>query len=250
LIEVSGFHKSYREIVAVSGLSFRVQSGEILGLVGPNGAGKTTTLRALSGIIHPTKGEVCLGGHDVVKAPMRAKQNLAYIPDDPKLFDALTIWEHLQFAASAHGISDYTERAESLMEAFQLTEKRDALASELSRGMRQKVAVCCGYLHEPSAILYDEPIAGLDPRGIRTLKASMAERAESGAALIVSSHMLSLVEDLCTHLLILHRGQRLFFGTVDEARDAYSELGDDDSLEEIFFRATEGPDIKTGTDEA
>lgn len=239
MIEVEGFYKSYRNVIAVEDLSFSVGPGEVLGLVGPNGAGKTTTLRALAGIIAPTRGRMAVSGFDVVRQSVDAKRQLAYVPDDPKLFDSLTIWEHLEFTASAYGMRDYHERAEDLLEAFDLLDKRGVLAQELSRGMRQKTAVCCAYLHEPSAILFDEPMVGLDPRGMRTIRESMHSRASAGAAVIISSHMLSLVEDLCTHLLILHNGKRLFLGSIDEARTVYGDFEGDDSLEELFFRATE-----------
>lgn len=240
MIVVENYHKTYRETVAVAGLSVRVEPGQIVGLVGPNGAGKTTTMRAIAGIIPPTQGRLLVCGHDVAAEPVAAKSRLAYIPDDPKLFDALTVWEHLQFIASAYNVPAYEERGRALLELFELTEKKDAMTQELSRGMRQKVAICCGYLHEPAAILFDEPLTGLDPRGIRTLKSSIVEKARAGAAVVISSHLLSLVEDLCTHLLILNRGRALFTGPVSEARAAYAGLSGEASLEEIFFRATEG----------
>ena len=239
MIHVQEYHKAYRETIAVDGLSFEVPAGAIFGLVGPNGAGKTTTLRALAGIIRPTRGRLWVAGHDVVNDPVAAKRELAYIPDDPKLFDALTIWEHLQFIASAYRVADFAPKGEALLRQFELEEKRNTMAQELSRGMRQKVAICCAYLHDPRAILFDEPLTGLDPYAIRTLKASIAERAAGGAAVMVSSHLLSLVEDLCTHLLILNRGKCLFSGTLDEARSRYAGLQGDASLEEVFFRATE-----------
>lgn len=243
MINVVGFEKAYQSTLAVSGLSFEVKPGDILGLVGPNGAGKTTTMRAISGIIPPTRGTISVGTHDVVNDPVAAKRLLAYVPDDPKLFDALTVWEHLEFIASAYKVRDFEPRAESLLARFELTEKRDALASELSRGMRQKTAVCCAYLHEPKAVLLDEPLTGLDPRGIRTMNETVREMAAAGAAFIISSHLLSLVENLCNRLMILHKGNRLFFGDIGEARAAFAaESGStgDGTLEDVFFRATEG----------
>jgi ABC-2 type transport system ATP-binding protein len=239
VIRVIDYHKAYRETVGVDGLSFEVPPGAILGLVGPNGAGKTTTLRALAGIIRPTRGRLFVAGHDVVADPVAAKRELAYVPDDPKLFDALTVWEHLQFMAAAYRVAEFEPKGEALLRQFELTEKRNTMAQELSRGMRQKVAICCAYLHEPRAILFDEPLTGLDPYAIRTLKASIAERAAGGASVMVSSHLLSLVEDLCTHLLILNRGKCLFSGTLDEARAQYAGLEGDASLEDVFFRATD-----------
>lgn len=248
MIEVKDFHKAYRGTVAVEALSFDVQPGQVLGLLGPNGAGKTTTMRAIAGVIPPTRGKLLIEGHDVSIEPVSAKRLLAYVPDDPKLFDALTVWEHLQFIAAAYRVTDFEADATTLLDQFELTPKRDALAQELSRGMRQKVAICCAYLHNPRAILFDEPITGLDPHGIRTMKASIRQRAAAGAAVIVSSHLLSLIQDLCTHLLILHHGRRIFFGHVEDAKTAFAAAGGDASLEEMFFRATEGDvaDITSG----
>jgi ABC-2 type transport system ATP-binding protein len=237
LIQVRDFHKSYRETVAVAGLSFEVAAGEVLGLVGPNGAGKTTTLRAIAGILPPTQGRLAVGGFDIAVDPLAAKAQLAYVPDDPKLFESLTVWEHLEFVAAAYRVGDFAPKAEALLRQFELDQKRGTLAQELSRGMRQKAAICCAYLHEPKAILLDEPLTGLDPQGIRTMKESVVERARAGAAVIVSSHLLALVEDVCTHLLILDRGKRIYFGRIEEARATFAEAGVSASLEEVFFRA-------------
>jgi ABC-2 type transport system ATP-binding protein len=239
VIQVVDFHKTYRDLTAVAGLSFHVAAGAVMGLVGPNGAGKTTTLRALAGIIPPTRGRLAVAGHDVVADPVEAKRALAYVPDDPRLFDALTVWEHFEFIGAAYDVKDYQPKAEEFLERFELTEKRDTITQELSRGMRQKVAVACAYLHDPRVILFDEPLTGLDPHGIRTLKASIKERAAAGAAIVVSSHLLSLVEDLCSDLLILRKGQSLFLGPVSEARARFSALGEGATLEEVFFRALE-----------
>jgi ABC-2 type transport system ATP-binding protein len=238
-IAVQEFHKTYGETVAVAGVTFSVAPGEILGLIGPNGAGKTTTLRALAGILQPTRGRLAIAGHDLARAPVPAKAALAYVPDDPKLFDRLTVWEHFRFIAAAYRLHGWEARAEELLTRFELTEKRDALASELSRGMRQKTAICCGYLHDPEAVLLDEPLTGLDPRGIRTMKDSIQELAARGTAFIVSSHLLALVEDLCTSLLVLHRGRQLLHGRLADLRGQIAESGKQETLEELFFRLTE-----------
>ena len=240
MIQVVDYHKTYRDLTAVAGLSFEVRDGSILGLVGPNGAGKTTTLRALAGIIPPTRGRLIVAGHDIVADPIAAKRQLAYIPDDPKLFDSLTVWEHFEFIASAYRVEQFESKAEHYLELFELAEKRNTISSELSRGMRQKVAVACAYLHDPAVLLFDEPLTGLDPQGIRTLKKTILDRAAAGASIIVSSHLLSLVEDLCSDLLILQKGRALFCGPIEEARATFSKLGQDASLEEVFFRAIEG----------
>ncbi len=238
-IVVDQFHKSYDRTIAVQGVSFSVAPGEILGLVGPNGAGKTTTMRAIAGILSPSKGRLLVNGHDLARDPVAAKAALAYVPDDPNLFESLTVWEHLRFIASAYRVNGWSPIAETLLDQFELTGKRDAPVSELSRGMRQKVAICCGYLHDPKAILLDEPLTGLDPRGIRTMQASIRQRAEAGAAVMVSSHLLSLVEDLCTSILILHHGQMLLHGSLASLRREIDESGQAETLETLFFRLTE-----------
>jgi ABC-2 type transport system ATP-binding protein len=241
LIVVDDFHKAYGRTLAVAGVSFALQPGDILGLIGPNGAGKTTTLRALSGIIHPSQGSIAVAGHDLATDMLAAKLKLAYIPDDPQLFPDLTVEEHLAFSASAYGVRAPDEAAERLLRQFELTGKRRSAARDLSRGMRQKLAICCAYLHDPQAIFFDEPLTGLDPLGIRSLKQSMLDRAAAGAVVIVSSHLLAMVEDICTHVLILTRGEQRFFGRLDELREVYGVGSDDATLENIFFLATDHP---------
>jgi ABC-2 type transport system ATP-binding protein len=238
-ILVEDFHKNYDQTIAVAGITFSVAPGEILGLVGPNGAGKTTTLRALAGILQPTRGRLVIDGHDLASEPVAAKTVLAYVPDEPRLFDQLTVWEHFRFIAAAYRLREWTGQAESLLEQFELALKRDTLAAELSRGMRQKVAICCGYLHQPRAVLLDEPLTGLDPRGIRTMKESIHQHAEADIAFIVSSHLLSLVEDLCTTVLVLHHGRQLLHGRMTDLRREITESGRQETLEDLFFRLTE-----------
>jgi ABC-2 type transport system ATP-binding protein len=247
-IVVEDFHKTYDLTLAVDGLSFEVGPGEILGLVGPNGAGKTTTMRALAGILEPSSGRLAIAGHDLRRDPVAAKSALAYVPDDPPLFDNLTIWEHFQFIAAAYRLRDWSDTAELLLKQFELTPKRDAACSDLSRGMRQKVAICCGYLHEPRVIMLDEPLTGLDPRGIRTMQESIRSRAAAGAAVMVSSHLLSLVEDLCTSILLMHRGRKLLHGHLADLRREAVEGGRAESLEDLFFRLTEAPEASLAAD--
>lgn len=238
MIQVNNFTKSYGNLIAVENLSFQVKSGEILGLVGPNGAGKTTTIRALSGIIPPQSGTLSLAGHDIVQNPLSAKQNLGYIPDDPRLFDSLTVWEHLEFIASAYGVSNYKTEAEKLLHFFNLKDKRNHVVQSLSRGMKQKVAISCAYLHQPKVLLFDEPLTGLDPEGIRTITESIQQRAASGCAIIISSHLLNLVESLCTHLLVLHQGQCQCFGSMAEVLKMFDQAKDNVTLEDVFFSIT------------
>lgn len=238
MIRVNNFTKTYKNFTAVRNLTFKVESGEILGLVGPNGAGKTTMMRVLSGIIPPSSGTLSVAGHDIVNDPVKAKQELGYIPDDPRLFDNLTVWEHLEFFAAAYGVVNYKPAAETLLQFFNLDGKRNHVVQSLSRGMRQKVAISCAYLHNPEVLLFDEPLTGLDPAGIRSIKESMQERAARGAAIIISSHLLGLVESLCTHLLVLHQGQCQCFGRMDDVLQAFDKAKDDTTLEDVFFSIT------------
>jgi len=238
MIKVKDFTKSYGSFSAVKNLSFEVGPGEILGLVGPNGAGKTTTLRALCGIIAPTGGNLAIAGYDIVSEPIAAKQRLGYIPDEPQLFDTLTVWEHLAFSAAAYNVTDFEDSANALLRSFELEDKRDVLAHDLSRGMRQKLIIACAYLHEPQAILFDEPLTGLDPRGIRTIQHSIRAKAHAGAAVIISSHQLGLVEKLCSHLLVLDRGECRCFGTMGEVLRDVEQSRNDSILEAAFFAIT------------
>lgn len=237
-LSVVELQKVYDKTVALSSLTFDVAPGSVTGLLGPNGAGKTTTMRIVSGIIPATRGTATVAGFDIGKEPIAAKQRIAYVPDDPKLFDSLTVWEHLDFVAAAYQVANFAGLAEQLLLRFEMDSKRNTIARELSRGMRQKVAIACAYLREPAVILFDEPMTGLDPHGIRTLKVSIREQAARGAAVLVSSHLLSLMEDLCTHLVILHQGTCLFRGSLEEAAIRFPGLEGDQSLEEIFFQAT------------
>jgi ABC-2 type transport system ATP-binding protein len=237
MIEVSNLTKRYGEFTAVSELSFDVQPGEVLGLVGPNGAGKTTTLRCLAGIIPATLGNARICGVDVAADPVAAKRELAFIPDEPRLFEHLTVAQHLNFVARLYGVSDHVTRAQPILAELEMSDKLALLPSELSRGMKQKLAIACGLLHGPRAVVFDEPLTGLDPAGMRRMKNVMRRLARDGAAIILSSHLLSLVEEVCTHLLVLKAGTKVVDGSVAEVRARYG-AGADDSLEDVFFRAT------------
>jgi ABC-2 type transport system ATP-binding protein len=238
MIEVDSLTKLYGEFVAVNGLSFSVQPGEVMGLVGPNGAGKTTTLRCLAGIIPPTRGSIRVCGHDLVKNPIQAKKTLALFTDEPRLFEYLTVEQHLAFTARLYQVADYTATANQLLEELELSAKRTCLPGELSRGMKQKLVIACGLLHDPKVIYFDEPLTGLDPMGIRRMKDSILKRAREGAAVIISSHLLLLVQEICSHILILKNGCKISSGTIQEIARQYSDQAGDANLEEVFFRAT------------
>ena len=238
MIEVDGLTKLYDEFVAVEDLSFTVKAGEVLGLVGPNGAGKTTTLRCLSGIIPPTRGLIRIFGHEMSRDPVEAKRQLAFFPDEPRLFDYLTVEQHLNFTARIYQVPDWQQIAGPLLEELEMADKRAMLPGELSRGMKQKLTIACGLLHSPKVIFFDEPLTGLDPYGIRRMKDAIRARAREGAAILISSHLLHLLEELCSHVLIVKKGRKVVDGTLEEVTQRFSEQADGVNLEEIFFRAT------------
>jgi ABC-2 type transport system ATP-binding protein len=240
MIEVNGLAKHYDKFVAVRDLSFTVRAGEVLGLVGPNGAGKTTTLRCISGIIPPTSGTVAIAGHDLAKDPIKAKASLAFFSDEPRLFDYLTVRQHLAFVARIYGVENHDAIAQPLLDEFEIADKADQLPGELSRGMKQKLAIACGMLHAPEIMFFDEPLTGLDPLGIRRMKDSILQRARAGAAIVLSSHLMHLLEEVCTHVLILKRGEKLAAGSLDAVVTQFSAGEREVSLEEIFIRATGG----------
>jgi ABC-2 type transport system ATP-binding protein len=239
MLDVERLSRKYGERDAVSDLSFEARPGEILGLVGPNGAGKTTTLRCIAGILLPTAGRIRIGGHDLLDEPLEAKRRLAFVPDEPFLFDYLTVEEHLLFTGRLRGVEHGPERGRALLEELELAGRERSLPSELSRGMRQKLAIACALLHEPGLILFDEPLTGLDPVGIRRMKDSIAARAAAGACVVVSSHLLHLVEELCQRILILKGGRRIALGTLAEIQAAAPRLEAEASLEAIFLRMTQ-----------
>jgi ABC-2 type transport system ATP-binding protein len=242
MIEVAHLTKVYGDLRAVSDLSFGVAPGEIVGLIGPNGAGKTSTLRCIVGLQAPSAGTIAVAGHDIVREPVEAKRQLAFMADEPQLFEYLTVTEHLRLIARLYGVTDFDRRSAALLEELELGDKRMSLPGQLSRGMKQKVAIACGLIHEPKVLLFDEPLTGLDPLGIRHMKETIVARGRAGAAVIVSSHLLHLVEEICTRIVIIDRGVKVADGTLAElqAETALAKAGS--SLEQIFLKVTERDD--------
>ncbi len=242
MIEVVGLLKAYGSLRAVDEIGLRVDSGEILGLVGPNGAGKTTTLRCLTGITPADAGRITIGGYDLQTQPVEAKSLMAFVPDEPRLFDYLTVRDHLTVMARLYGVADGVERGSRLVEEFGIADRMEAFPTELSRGMKQKLMVAMALLHRPRALVLDEPLTGLDPGAMRSMKERVRRTAGEGVAVIISSHMLSLVEELCQRIVILNHGKKLLEGSLEQIRAAVPELGADADLEEIFIRATQQAD--------
>lgn len=239
MLRCTDLRKLYEDQLAVDGVSFSLGPGNIGGLVGPNGAGKTTTMRCLAGLIPATAGNLSVAGCDLsgddADSLMELKRRLAYVPDDPPLFDDLTVGQHLEFIGRIYGVKEHRSKASELLEYFQLGDKINAGATTLSRGMRQKLAICCAYLYDPSVLLLDEPMTGLDPPGIRRLLESIKSRAAAGATIIISSHLLAMIQDVCSHLIVMQHGKLQYFGDVDHLR---TEFPNAQSLEEAYFEAT------------
>jgi ABC-2 type transport system ATP-binding protein len=247
VIEVEGLVRRYGDFTAVQELTFSVEPGEVVGLVGPNGAGKTTTLHCLVGILRPTAGTIRIAGHDLQEEPLAAKAALAFVPDEPHLFPHLTVHEHLRFIGRIYSVADAEARSAQLLQELELHDRSGALPDELSRGMKQKLAIACGLLHEPRALLLDEPLTGLDPGAIRRMKRTIRERAARGAAVILSSHLLSLVEELCSRILVIHDGRLVAVGTIDDIVASRPELAGA-GLEDVFLALTEhGRDTAAGS---
>jgi len=241
-ISVEHFSRIYTtatgSVPAVDDLSFQVSPGEIVGLIGPNGAGKTTTLRSLAGILRPTNGHVRIDGFDLSESPIEAKRRLAFMPDEPHLFEYLTVEEHLRLVARLYTVDDFERRARALIDELELKGKEGALPGELSRGMRQKVVIACGLVRNATTLLFDEPLTGLDPLGIRRMRETIVSRARAGAAILLSSHLLHLVEEVCTRVIIMDRGRKIADGTFEELRTRVELAEAGSSLEQIFFRVT------------
>ena len=194
-------------MVAVDHIDVEVPAGGVVGLVGANGAGKTTTLLCLAGALRPSAGTIRVHGHDLATEPLAARQALGFVPDEPQLFDYLTVEEHLRFMARLYGVPDAETRLDVLLDSLSLADRRRALPSELSRGMRQQLALGCAFIHDPKVLLLDEPLTGLDPRAMRRMKDRILGHAQAGAAVLLSSHQLHLVRELCTEVAVLRHGR-------------------------------------------
>lgn len=230
MLEVLNVTKKYGKVVANDDISFSVNGGQIAILLGPNGAGKSTIIKCISGLLR-FKGEIKLDGYD--NKSIEAKRLLGYVPEVPAVYDLLTVEEHLEFIARAYRIKD-DEYERSLLERFELWDKKSKLGKELSKGMQQKLSICCALVHKPEVIVFDEPLVGLDPHAIKVIKAIFQELKQDGRTILISTHMIDSVEDYWDVAHIMMDGK--FAAT--KLNENVS--GDDkESLEELFFRITE-----------
>ena len=230
MLNIQHFTKTYGEKRAVDDLSLHIAPGEIYGFIGHNGAGKTTTLKAAVGILQFDAGEITIGGHSIQTEPLACKQLLAYIPDNPDLYDFMSGIQYLNFIADVFGIpaAERWARIEPYADAFELTGDLGQPISAYSHGMKQKLAIIAAWIHDPKLIIMDEPFVGLDPKAAHLLKGMMRELCDVGGAIFFSTHVLEVAEKLCDKVDIIKVGQLIRSGTMEEVKG-------DDSLEDVFL---------------
>ena len=233
MLTVSNLTKRYDSLLANDDVSFEVQPGEIAVLMGPNGAGKSTAIKCIAGLLR-FHGSILVCGVPNKKA--EARRVFGYVPELPALFPLLTVWEHVEFISRAYQLQDWRERAEALLDRMELTDKKEKLGQELSKGMQQKLSLCCALLPQPKVIMLDEPLVGLDPHAIKELKTMLTELRDQGCAVLVSTHMLDSVAEFWDKSLIMKSGKIMAIRT----RAEIEESGE--NLEQLFFSITENGD--------
>ena len=235
MLTIEHLTKSYGgNVKAVDDLSLTVMPGDIYGFIGHNGAGKTTTLRAVAGILSFDSGSIHVNGKDIAKDPIACKQEMAYIPDNPDLYEHLTGIQYLNFVADIYGVSasDRDERIKKYADAFEMTPRLNDLIGSCSHGMKQKIALISALIHNPKILLLDEPFVGLDPKAAHTLKTIMAEMCANGSAIFFSTHVLEVAEKLCNKIAIIKNGKLIAAGEMDKVKG-------DESLETLFLELTD-----------
>lgn len=232
MLEIQELSKSYGKTVAVDKVSFFVPDGQVGILLGPNGAGKSTIIKSIAGLLR-YKGRIGIQG--IFFKELAAKRIFAYVPEIPAMFDALTVREHIEYVRKAYGSSITEEEVEVLLKRFELDDKQEKMGNELSKGMMQKVSICCALAIKPKVMLLDEPMVGLDPRAIKELKEVVLELRNSGVTVLISTHMLEMVEDLWDVMFVMEKGK--IIGSYNK-----SEVGEKD-LDALFFEMTGGEEI-------
>ena len=230
MLKINNLTKKYGDKAAVDSLSLHIAPGEIYGFIGHNGAGKTTTLKAAVGILPFDEGEIFIDGISVKDEPLKSKKQLAYIPDNPDLYDYMTGIKYLNFIADIFGVgaADRKRRIEDLSRCFELTKDLEQPIAAYSHGMKQKLAIISAWLHDPRLIIMDEPFVGLDPKASHLLKGMMREVCDRGGAIFFSTHVLEVAEKLCDKVAIIKSGKLIRSGTMEEVKG-------DDSLEDVFL---------------
>jgi ABC-2 type transport system ATP-binding protein len=234
ILDISQLSKRFGKKTALDNLSLSLKSGEVVGLLGPNGAGKSTLIKCCVGLLRPTSGEIWLDGNP--RGSRQARQEAAYVPEVPQLYNMLTVWEHLRFITSAYNVRDWEERAERLLRLFEIWEQHDEFVKALSKGMRQKLSLCCGIISNARILFLDEPMVGLDPKAIKNLKTLFQELRSEGRTLFISTHLLDPIESICDQVIVLKKGKIIAQGSLEELRERLGE--ENASLEEVFLEVT------------
>ena len=244
MIAVETLVKKYGAFTAVDGVSLSVAPGEIHGFLGPNGAGKTTTIRMIAGLLKPTSGSITINGHDLAQAPEAAKASLGFIPDRPFIYEKLTAGEFLRFHGGLYGMeaAEVEARAAEMLDLFELGRWQGELVESFSHGMKQRLVMCAAFLHRPRAVLVDEPMVGLDPRGARLIKDIFRHMSQRGVAILMSTHTLEVAQEMCDRISIILRGQIIARGTVDELLALAG--GEDEQLTPVFLKLTGGSGLQ------
>ena len=250
MIELKNLVKEYGRFRAVNNISLSIKRGEVFGFLGVNGAGKTTTLRMMSGILEPTSGSITIGGYDIQANPAEAKRITGYVPDRPHLYAKLTGFEFLKFVCELYAVpeNEISERISELLNAYRLVDWQDQLIESYSHGMKQRLATCAGLVHRPTVLIVDEPMVGLDPHGAKMLKRSLRQYAEQGMTVILSTHSLNVAEEISDRMTIIHRGNLLCVGTLEEIRNFAGNR--DAALEDLFLQLTSATDETYGVSDA
>jgi len=237
MIQTVNLTKNFGSKIAVNNLNLDVGKGELFGFLGPNAAGKTTTIKLLAGLLRPSHGAAYISGYDVQKEYIKVKRLLSYIPDAPYLYEKLTAREFLRFVSDIYLLDEKEsgKKIDELLEFFSLKEYSDILIEEYSHGMRQKLVIIAALIHKPQIIIVDEPMVGLDPKTVKLVKDILKTSSRSGITVFMSTHTLSLAEEICTRIAIIDRGSLIAIGTLDELR---RKSGIDGRLEEIFLKLT------------
>ena len=238
MIELNHLTKHYGKLAAVDDLDLVVPAGEIFGFLGPNGAGKTTTIRVMMGILKATSGQVLLDGHDVVAAAQQAKAIAGFIPDRPFIYEKLSGREFLQFVGKLHGVESrqLKQRLAELLDLLELSAWQDELVEGYSHGMKQRLVVCAALIHEPRILIIDEPMVGMDPRGARTLKDLFRALAKNRTTIFLSTHSISVAEEICHRIGIIQKGKLIACGTMAELHQ--QATGNHGNLESVFLKLT------------
>jgi len=239
-ITVRDLRKAYGDVAAVDGVSLEVSQGEFFGILGPNGAGKTTTIRMIAGLLKPTFGRVVIDGYDLAREPEAAKRALGFIPDRPFLYEKLTAGEFLRFHGGLFGQDEreLPARVAELLGLFELTRWEHELVESFSHGMKQRLVMCAAFLHHPRAVLVDEPMVGLDPRGARLIKDVFRAMSRKGVAILMSTHTLEVAQEMCDRISIILGGRIIASGTVEELRALAGSR--DEHLTHVFLKLTGG----------